>query len=182
MEKEFRLFIAAELPASCFKPLTLAMQRLQREARRASLTRPENLHLTLRFIGEQKAAKAELIRQAFSRLMSGEGKAPQLEWTGFGSFSGRDGATVYAAFKADDVLLNLQRQIEETLAEMGLAPEKKSFKPHVTLARRALFDERPDFSAWPKRSGSLTVPSVHLLLSEFTGRGMRYTKLESKYY
>jgi 2'-5' RNA ligase len=93
----------------------------------------ENLHLTLRFIGEAPAHRAEEIDLALSAL---RGKAFQLALAGVGTFTkaGRE-TQLWAGVERNPALEHLQTKIETALQRCGLDPERRRFIPHVTLAR-----------------------------------------------
>ena len=94
---------------------------------------PENYHVTLRFIGEVPAWRAEEIDSALAGL-----RAPSfdLQLSGVGTFE--KGGKVRALWIGVDrhpALDRLQSKIETALQRAGLDPERKRFTPHVTIAR-----------------------------------------------
>eukprot|EP01037_Dinobryon_pediforme_P005237 gene5236-5289_t len=94
---------------------------------------PENLHMTLRFVGEVQPNQAEDIDLALAAL---RGKRVALEIRGVGTVNkaGREVA-LWAGVARNPALEHLQAKIETALQRAGLAPEKRRFTPHVTLAR-----------------------------------------------
>ncbi|HYZ21050.1 MAG TPA: RNA 2',3'-cyclic phosphodiesterase [Rhodopila sp.] len=94
---------------------------------------PENYHVTLRFIGETPAYRAEEIDLALAGL-----RAPGFDLTlsGIGTFtrSGRSTA-LWVGVERNPQLDHLQSKIETALQRCGLEPERRRFQPHVTLAR-----------------------------------------------
>jgi 2'-5' RNA ligase len=93
----------------------------------------ENYHLTLRFIGEVPAHRAEEIDLAFSTL---RGRGFELTLAGIGTFSkgGRE-TQLWVGVDRNPALDHLQGKIETALQRAGLEPERRRFVPHVTLAR-----------------------------------------------
>lgn len=98
------------------------------------LVEPENIHVTLRFLGEvsrglvEEAAKAlsKLRAEPFNMLLRGLGafpspSRPRVVWVGVA-----EGAAELSA---------LHRQVEELLRPIGFGPEREEFVPHITLAR-----------------------------------------------
>lgn len=94
---------------------------------------PENLHLTLRFIGEADGALIQDIGEA----LAGVEAAPfELRVRGVGSFGQRRRVRqLWAGVEAGPMLDQLQRRVEAGLAALGLEPERRKFHAHVTLAR-----------------------------------------------
>jgi RNA 2',3'-cyclic 3'-phosphodiesterase len=94
---------------------------------------PDNYHITLRFIGETPAYRAEEIDHALTAL-----KARRFELTlaGVGTFakSGRSTA-LWVGVERNERLDLLQSKIETALQRIGLDPERRRFAPHLSLAR-----------------------------------------------
>ena len=136
-----RLFVALDLPWSLRERLGLVMGGLPG----ARWTPIENLHCTLRFIGEVPAWRAEEIDAALAGL-----RAPGFPLTlaGVGVF-GRGGrpATLYAGVERTEALDRLQAKVETALQRTGLEPERRRFAPHVTLARVETVAE-PRLAGW----------------------------------
>lgn len=125
-----RLFVALELPP-------MLRQRLAFMAGAgipgARWVRPENYHLTLRFIGEMPNHRADEIDQALAEL-----KAPSFALTlaGVGTFhKGGRGVSLWVGVERNPALDHLQSKIETALQRCGLEPERRRFTPHITLAR-----------------------------------------------
>jgi RNA 2',3'-cyclic 3'-phosphodiesterase len=94
---------------------------------------PENLHLTLRFIGEVPAHQAEEIDHALASL---RGRAFPLVLAGVGTFAkaGQE-KSLWVGVEKNPSLQALQSKIETALQRSGCAPERRRFTPHITLAR-----------------------------------------------
>ena len=123
-----RLFVALALPDSVAQPLLL----LQGGVPGARWCEREQLHLTLRFIGEVDGRDASAIDDALATI-----RAPRfpLELKGVGEFGSRNPRALWAGVRDDVAVLHLQRKIESALQRVGLPPEERKFSPHVTLAR-----------------------------------------------
>lgn len=124
-----RLFVGIELPWSLRERLTI----MQGGIPGARWVPGENFHLTLRFIGEVAAYRAEEIDLALSGL---RGRGFSLMLAGVGTFAkgGRE-TTLWAGVEREPALDHLQAKVETALQRAGLAPERRRFTPHVTLAR-----------------------------------------------
>jgi 2'-5' RNA ligase len=94
---------------------------------------PENLHLTLRFIGEVDEHQAALVDAALSQIH----RPPfELQISGCGIFAQRRGPeAVWLGVASTPPLTDLQAAIERAAVRAGLAPEERRFRPHITLAR-----------------------------------------------
>jgi len=93
----------------------------------------EQLHLTLRFIGEVDRPEAEDIAAA---LRAVDGPAPDVALNGVGAFDHRGTVNaLWAGVVRNDALKQLHGRIERALARVGIAPDARAFHPHVTVAR-----------------------------------------------
>ena len=100
---------------------------------RCPLDNWDNLHLTVRFIGDVHEHVADDVDMALSGLV-----APQfdLSITGLGTFETRgEPTTLWAGIERNPSLKHLRDRVESTLCRIGLPPEARKFSPHVTLAR-----------------------------------------------
>jgi len=93
----------------------------------------ENLHLTIRFIGEVEDTYAEDIHYSLSKLRF---KAFPIRLKGIDTFRSRNMVrSVWAGIEPSTQLKALHKKIETNLVSVGVAPETRKFTPHVTLAR-----------------------------------------------
>jgi 2'-5' RNA ligase len=136
--EQWRLFVAIELPAGTRKRLQQHINRLQESVpdARASWSREENLHLTLKFLGETPVARVEALSQATKRVAS-EGLPFELIVGGCGAFPPRGQPRVLWVGIADvsGQLGKLQQTLEDECAQAGFAREQRPFHPHLTIAR-----------------------------------------------
>ena len=115
----------------------------------------EQLHLTLRFVGEVERPQAEDLAACLSQVHA---PAPLLTLAGVGRF-GHRGRTeaLWAGVTPREPLAHLHRKVDQACVRAGLAPEGRAFTPHVTLARlpRSLGEEVAA-QAWLLRHAGLT--------------------------
>jgi 2'-5' RNA ligase len=136
MSQTVRSFIAIELPAAVISLLDNVQQGLKVLRLKARWVRPQNIHLTLKFLGNIDSAEIEKIGRAmvdaagdsapFTLTIGGIGffpdiKRPRIIWVGL------DGEK--------PALFSLQRNLADRLANAGSSKEKRSFKAHLTLGR-----------------------------------------------
>ena len=124
-----RLFVALALP----EELRRRMAMLAGGVRDARWVDVENLHLTLRFIGETQEDRIEDIGRA---LESVRGAPFELVFSGVGHFESRKRVrALWIGAEANPALAALQERIESALMRAGCAPDGRRFAAHVTLAR-----------------------------------------------
>lgn len=92
----------------------------------------EQLHLTLRFIGEVERPVANDIAAALDRVRSSNF---QIRISGAGKFEKRSGGALWAGIEPKTPVVGLAAKVERALQQVGLEPEHRVFLPHITLAR-----------------------------------------------
>lgn len=124
-----RLFAALPLP----EHVRTRLQMLQSGIQGARWVKPENFHLTLRFIGGVEHGLADDIDTALAGVT-----IPQfsLSLSNVGFFGKTEKARIlWAGVDNQPMLTRLQAKVEQSLQRVGLPPETHRFTPHVTLAR-----------------------------------------------
>ena len=169
-----RLFVAIPLPDTVRSQLTLLQSGLQG----ARWIKPENIHLTLRFIGEVPNDVAGDIDMALTQVA-----APSfgLHLDGIGNFArGKHPHALWVGVAKSEPLMRLQAKIESALVRAGLEAETRKFSSHVTIAR--LRDVRKgrveDWAAahGAFRSESFPVERFVLFSSFLSSSGAIYTE------
>ena len=92
----------------------------------------EQLHLTLRFIGEVERPVANDIAAALDRVRSSNF---QIRISRAGKFEKRSGGALWAGVEPKTPVVGLAAKVERALQQVGLEPEHRAFSPHITLAR-----------------------------------------------
>jgi 2'-5' RNA ligase len=92
----------------------------------------EQLHLTLRFIGEVERPLADDLAAELARV-----RAPTFEIRiiGTGRFEQRSSGALWAGVEPRDAVAALAAKVERACLAVGVAPERRAFHPHITLAR-----------------------------------------------
>ncbi|MEM7191527.1 MAG: RNA 2',3'-cyclic phosphodiesterase [Pseudomonadota bacterium] len=133
-----RLFTAIEIPRSIADRLAILRTGLSG----ARWIDPENYHVTLRFVGDVDGVTARDFTEALGQLVA----APfDLKLSGLDSFGGNKPRAIFASIAPSSDLTALQLAHDGAARMAGLPPEKRNFKPHVSLAR--LRGARPDMVA-----------------------------------
>lgn len=124
-----RLFVAIDLPEDVRDRLAGLCNGLPG----ARWVPPENMHVTLRFIGEVPDGDLPDIGDALDRVRA---PAFPISLAGVGYFGSRRRVhALWAGVEKSPTLVDLQRKTESALQRAGLPPEERKFMPHVTLAR-----------------------------------------------
>jgi RNA 2',3'-cyclic 3'-phosphodiesterase len=92
----------------------------------------EQLHLTLRFIGEVERPLANDVATALARIRF---PAFELSVKGVGRFEQKSGGALWAGVEPRAPVAELAAKVERACVQAGLEPERRAFHPHVTLAR-----------------------------------------------
>src|SRR5262249_39802221 len=185
-----RAFIAVCLDEPTRAAVTAEIERLRPLSRAVAWVPSQNLHLTLKFLGEQNDG-----RLAEALLGIGEvaaGRAPfALALHGVGAFPGMEHPRILWVGVAEGALevRALQSEVEAALGRRLFTPESRPWHPHLTIGR--VFDPRRwrrDASpalresiarAATMRFGTLEVSRVALMRSDLHPSGARYSELGS---
>jgi 2'-5' RNA ligase len=130
-----RAFIALELSDSLKEGILALTKELRRRGLRASWARRPTLHLTLKFLGDVEETELAEVVGAVARASS---RVPPFgfETRSLGAFpSARRPRVLWLGVEPVDELFALQEAVENELAGLGFARERRRFHPHVTLAR-----------------------------------------------
>lgn len=121
-----RLFIALPVPDEIADQVVA----LQRGLDGAKWSPRDNLHVTLRFLGDVNERKAEEIDEALGKIRV----APfTLALAGVGTFGGDEPHAVWLGLKPNPTLLGLQKKCERACQIAGLTPDPRAYTPHLTI-------------------------------------------------
>ncbi len=183
-----RLFVALQIPDSIRKEYAKLIDDFRRFDAKASLkkpkwVRPENLHVTLKFIGHTDPAKLDSIRGALAKVRSPQ--EVHLHFRNIGFFpNAKRPRVIWGGMESSENLAPLARAVDQQIASLGFPAEEREFTPHLTLARldppgiaqelRAAIEKHAvhDF-------GELQTSEFHLIESELKPTGAEYTTLQS---
>jgi 2'-5' RNA ligase len=131
-----RTFIALELPPQAVAAAGSVAAELKKTGADVKWVRPENLHVTLKFLGEVDQDQIEPICRSLDRACQ-ERRALRLSLNGCGAFPNRGRPQVVWLGLDGEVqeMSDLAQAVEQEMNRLGFAPEKRSFKPHLTLGR-----------------------------------------------
>ena len=163
-----RLFIAVLFDDVLRAALCGVQDAFRRAGVRGNYTRPENLHLTLAFIGEYPDAQAVL-----DVVDAVPFEPARLRLSGVGAF----GDLWWVGLDADPALAAYVRRLRHALSDAGIPFDRKRFSPHITLVRRAV----PGPNGMPGvrvPGAAMTAAGATLMRSDCGRDGMIYTPIE----
>ena len=178
----FRTFIAIELPPDVRSRVTQHIARLRREQPnvRASWCRENNLHLTLKFLGNVPVAEIPKVSEAVERATKSVSSFP-LTFSDCGTFPPHGRPSVLWIGTQASSLQVLHTAIEKELAEEGFARESRPFHPHLTVARLRQAEGAHNLAELHKNLGfpasAFDVSDVVVFRSELLREGSRHTVL-----
>jgi len=132
-----RLFVACEVPEEVKDAIGETIETLRRKSGPAvRWIKPEGVHVTLKFLGEVPVKKLPAVKLAIQEAVVGHSPF-ELEFSSIGTFGGREGLRIMWVGIAGDVLRleALVRAVNAALAVVGFEPERRPFRPHLTLGR-----------------------------------------------
>lgn len=180
-----RSFVAVFLTPEVRAALGAEIQRLRGVARDVAWVTPENLHVTLKFLGGVEEGRLDAVAvavdaaasaaTAFDLAVEGLGAfptpaRPRVVWAGLGA-----GACALAA---------LATRLDAALASLGFPREERPFSGHVTLGRARAPRRDPALmealaGAAGRRFGHVPVAEIALMRSDLSPKGPRYTALRT---
>jgi 2'-5' RNA ligase len=188
-----RLFVALDIDPSIRERILRFVEGLHNFAPDARWMKPESMHVTLKFIGEQPDAAVESIKQAMSKIT---GTVTEISFRGYGFFPTAKSARVFwVGIDAGPELAALASAIDEKLSALGIPKEDRAFSPHLTLARGASASGSPRRNRQDRHNrtfhllqekvaalptpefGTMTAHEFFLYQSQLSPKGSKYTKL-----
>lgn len=178
-----RCFLAIELPQEIRDRLAAVQKRLGSLDRDVRWTRVDNIHLTIKFLGEVADADVPRVCQ-IAAAIARQYSPFELEIRGTGCFPPRGPARIVWAGLAGlpPPLVECHKAIEEAYADIGFKPEDRPFHPHLTIGR--VRDQRGSHRVRPGlepeidfRAGRFTVKELVLFQSILDRAGPAYIPL-----
>ncbi len=180
-----RTFVAISLPAAVQHSLYqfIAPLRAQAALQPIRWVREENLHLTLKFLGDVSPRNLEILASLIEReAMRYRPFFIRLDQLGVFPNPHRP-RVLWVGLHAPNTLYSLQKGVEKAAAQLGYTPDRRPFHPHITLGRlrqpvnfkttQALTHELETFSIPPL--GDIRVTHVTIYTSRLTPQGPIYT-------
>jgi 2'-5' RNA ligase len=193
---KMRIFVGIDLDLEVRTRISRFLDGIQGFAPEARWAQPESLHVTLKFIGEQKPEQVDTITERLRRV---EGGAVEIRFEGYGFFPTAKAPRVFwVGIDAGPQLAKLADNIDTAAAELEIPREDRAFSPHLTLARagggrksgspkwRKGDGPNDTFAVLQKRLaamsaiefGTITAREFILYQSQLSPAGSKYTKLQ----
>jgi 2'-5' RNA ligase len=188
-----RIFVALDLDDAIRERISRFVEGIRDLAPDARWMKPESLHITLKFIGEQPDAGVEQIKNVLSAIHA---NPPPIQFRGYGFFPTPNSARVFwIGMNAGPELATLAAAIDDKTAALGIAREDRPYSPHLTIARatggsgsphrhpsdkpnRAFQRLQEKLTALPTPEfGTMTPREFFLYQSQLSPKGSNYTKL-----
>jgi 2'-5' RNA ligase len=184
MSQKLRTFIAVETPRAVQEAADRLAKRLQAAGADVRWVAAQNLHFTLKFLGDVAAERTPEICRAVAQAAAAQ-EPFEVEIRGAGAFPAlRRPRTLWLGSAAGkEPFCDLQAKVDKELRKLGFAREHRAFEPHLTIGRvrdgrhgleqlARLLEEERDFAA-----GSMSVTELVTFSSELSPRGSIYTPL-----
>ena len=177
-----RLFIAIKIPEDIRAGIASQLKKFRAISPHAKWVRPENLHLTLKFMGETDPAKLVEVQSALAICSA---QPITIEFRGLGFFpNARRPRVFWLGIQSSAALVNTVAAIDRAARKLGFPGEERPFTPHLTLARftesslaaslQSAITEKAAVSL-----GAFTATEFHLIESKLKSSGAEYTTLQS---
>ncbi len=149
-----RLFVALPIPRSVAHGIML----IQAGVPGARWQTREQLHITLRFIGEVDGREAAMLDDALAGI---EAPGFELQLHGVGQFGRKQPHALWAGLRKSEALEHLQRKVDNAIRRVGQAQDAHKFMPHVTVARLRN-PERGKMIEWLAHHALFTSPAFRI--------------------
>ena len=184
-----RAFIAIELPLRTQEAIQKQTARLRQTFgdRQVRWVPADNLHLTLKFLGDVESAHLDFITQMLSQTVDSYTEF-EIRFSGLGSFpTSKRPRVLWIGLQFPASLVSLQREIESSAERLGYKKEERGFSPHLTIGRVRQDASAADLQQISKAIESIQlghvepvkVDSIHLFKSDLKPSGAIYTSLFS---
>ena len=179
-----RAFLAIDLDPQVLEQICRATDSLHERIPSIRWVPKENLHLTVKFLGNIEEAQVTDIAAALRPGLSPFSRF-SINAKGLGVFPEYGRPKILWVGLASKELTELAENVESCLLPLGFAPEQRSFTPHLTIGRWRQFDRPPaalkqELENWRGRSfGESAVNEVILFQSELNPAGSIYRRLET---
>lgn len=177
-----RCFIAIELP----DPVKSCLAQLQDELKKCKAdirwVNPDNVHLTLKFLGNIKEEMLQTIINGMKKVCSSSNPF-NLEIIGIGMFPNTKSPRVlWLGVENNSFIMSLQAGIEKEMEKAGFKQEERKFKAHLTIGRFRSSSGKEDIfksvSTHEKDSfGIINVNSMSLMKSDLNPDGARHSRI-----
>jgi len=187
--KTLRTFIAVDFPIEIKEKIEsiTAYFKTQLPAKAIKWVDPNNMHLTLKFMGETPADQLEPIKNAMQKVATAY-PVFSIEVINLGMYPNhKKPRVVWLGISGEENLISLHKQLDRALQEVGIQPERRPLSPHLTIARvrrnsskESVKDIGQTLSQFKVSTlGIVRVNEIVYYQSELKPQGPNYTILQS---
>ncbi len=178
-----RLFVALAIPTDARENLALLIRELRGVDPNPKWINPDNLHVTLQFIGAVAPERLMGIGDALAAVHAQQQVSAEFCDVGFFP-NARRPSVAWVGILPPQMLSSLAAEVNRVLAPLGIPREEKPFVPHLTIARfketRLAPALRAEIEKQKSRTfGTLATGEFHLIESKRKSAGAEYTTLRS---
>jgi len=179
---DIRCFISVNLPVETKKALGSVVTELKKAGADVKWVPVDNIHLTLKFLGNTDASSIPEITESLSKKLS-HYNIFYITIAGVGCFpSERRPRVIWVGIEDAAVLQDIQKDIDTVMVRFGFAPEERPFSPHLTVGRvrsmKKITDLMNRFEDFRKFDlGRVEVSEVHMMQSELKPTGAEYRSI-----
>ncbi|MGH0052812.1 MAG: RNA 2',3'-cyclic phosphodiesterase [Sphaerochaetaceae bacterium] len=153
-----RLFYALIFPTQTIKTLCAIQDAIIPFLSKGNATSPANLHLTLAFLGEHDEDALPLLKTILESL---PGREIEVLFNHLSSFQKQGGDILYSGIAYHRQLFQMQKTLVTLLHNNHVVFKDTRFKAHITLFRRARFDELPNIEPFTSKASSIALMHSH---------------------
>ena len=132
-----RIFIAVELPAKSREKIDTIINYFKTQLPNQSLkwVGAENLHVTVKFIGEIPEVALSKVKTIIDEVLNNQPEF-SISIEGLGMFpNSNNPRVIWLGITGGDPLVSIHRQLNQSLAQIGVKPDPRPLSPHLTIAR-----------------------------------------------
>lgn len=177
-----RCFISIELDEYIKRKISELIDFLRKYEADIKWVEPENLHLTLKFLGNTQLEKIQIIKEVLTNI-SKKIFPFYIKIQGIGFFPNKKYPRVlWVGLENKEKIIDIQKKIEADMSKIGYKKEEREFDPHITIGRTRSFTKisnllecLDDYKKYD--FGTLFVDRINIMKSDLTSKGPIYTKL-----
>ncbi len=179
-----RSFISIEIPRPIREQMVLVPESLKSIRGKFSWSNTNNLHMTLKFLGDCTRRRLEAISKRLAEIAASH-KRFDLSFDGVGVFPGYSAPRIVWLGIKDgrEELVKLARDVADSMEQIGFKREARPFRPHITLARIKYLSSRDELKTAIERMpkvnvGPMMAKYIFLMRSQLNPKGAVYTVIE----
>lgn len=184
-----RTFFAVNLPPNMLDKVDNISKFFMKETSTPALkwVEKDNLHLTIKFIGEVSESKVEQVKHTIVQSLQHH-KTFEIEISGLGMYPHQNNPrVVWLGIINEKPLIQIAQKLDQTLTTLDIKPEQRAFSPHLTIARVRRNTDKTTAMAIGKTLsnyqvdplGAFTIDRVVLYQSQLTPTGPVYSTLHT---